>query len=66
MTENEVNPPINNDPMEKRNEFIDHPLYLSFNEVCIHCADQVVEANEKSGDLRRSTWGCEIHICTLY
>ena len=25
MTENDVNPPINNDPMEKRNEFIDHP-----------------------------------------
>ena len=28
MTENDVNPPINNDPMEKRNEFIDHPSYL--------------------------------------
>ena len=27
MTENDVNPPINNDPMEKRNEFIDHPSY---------------------------------------
>ena len=26
--ENDVNPPINNDPMEKRNEFIDHPSYL--------------------------------------
>ena len=25
MTENDVNPPINNDAMEKRNEFIDHP-----------------------------------------
>ena len=29
MTENDVNPPINNDPMEKRNEFIDHPSYKS-------------------------------------
>ena len=28
MTENDVNPPINDDPMEKRNEFIDHPLYI--------------------------------------
>ena len=28
MTENDVNPPINNDPMEKRNEFIDHPSYI--------------------------------------
>ena len=28
MTENNVNPPINNDPMEKRNEFIDHPSYV--------------------------------------
>ena len=28
MTENDVNPPINNDPMEKRNEFIDHPSYF--------------------------------------
>ena len=30
MTENDVNPPINNDPVEKRNEFIDHPSYLCF------------------------------------
>ena len=29
MTENYVNPPINNDPMEKRNEFIDHPSYYT-------------------------------------
>ena len=29
LTENDVNPPINNDPMEKRNEFIDHPAYNS-------------------------------------
>ena len=29
MTENDVNPPINNDPMEKRNEFIDHPSYIT-------------------------------------
>ena len=29
MRENDVNPPINNDPMEKRKEFIDHPSYLS-------------------------------------
>ena len=28
MTENDVNPPINNDPVEKRNEFIDHPRRL--------------------------------------
>ena len=28
MTENDVNPPINNDPMEKRNEFIDPPSYM--------------------------------------
>ena len=28
MTENDVNPPINNDPMEKINEFIDHPSYV--------------------------------------
>ena len=28
MTENDVNPPINNNPMEKRNEFIDHPSYV--------------------------------------
>ena len=28
MTENGVNPSINNDPMEKRNEFIDHPSYI--------------------------------------
>ena len=28
MTEKDVNPPINNDPMEKRNEFIDHPSYV--------------------------------------
>ena len=28
MTENDVNPPINHDPMEKRNKFIDHPSYL--------------------------------------
>ena len=27
MTENEVNPLINNDPMKKRNEFIDHLSY---------------------------------------
>ena len=27
MTENDVNLPINNDPMENRNKFIDHPLY---------------------------------------
>ena len=27
MTGNDVNPPINNDSMEKRNEFIDHPSY---------------------------------------
>ena len=27
MTENDINPPINNDPMEKRNGFIDHPSY---------------------------------------
>ena len=32
MTENDVNPPINNDPMEKRNKFIDHPLYTGLNE----------------------------------
>ena len=29
MTEDDVNPPINNDAMEKRNEFIDHPSYMS-------------------------------------
>ena len=29
MTENDVNPLINNDPMDKRNEFIDHPSYLA-------------------------------------
>ena len=29
MTENDVNPPINSDPMEKRNEFIDHPSYIA-------------------------------------
>ena len=29
MTENDVNPHINNDPMEKkRNEFIDQPSYM--------------------------------------
>ena len=28
MTENDVNPYINNDPMEKRNKFIDHPSYM--------------------------------------
>ena len=28
MTENDVNPPINNDPMEKRNKFINHPSYM--------------------------------------
>ena len=28
MTENDVNPHIDNDPMEKRNEFIDHPSYI--------------------------------------
>ena len=28
MTENGVTPSINNDPMEKRNEFIDHPSYI--------------------------------------
>ena len=28
MTENDVITPINNDPMEKRNEFIDHSSYL--------------------------------------
>ena len=28
MTENDVSPPINNDPMEKRNKFIDHLSYL--------------------------------------
>ena len=33
MTENEVNPSINNDPMEKRNEFIDHPSYIQA--ICI-------------------------------
>ena len=27
MTKNDVNPSINNHPMEKRNKFIDHPLY---------------------------------------
>ena len=27
MTENDVTPPIYNDPMEKRNKFIDHPSY---------------------------------------
>ena len=30
MTENDVNPPINYDPMEKRNKFIDHPSYVHF------------------------------------
>ena len=30
MTENDANLPINNDPIEKRNEFIDHPSYLYF------------------------------------
>ena len=30
MTENDVNPPINNDPMEKRNEFIGHPSDMCF------------------------------------
>ena len=29
MTENDVNPPINSDPMEKINEFIDHPSYIA-------------------------------------
>ena len=28
MTENDVNPPINNDPMEKRNKFIELPSYI--------------------------------------
>ena len=28
MTENDVNPPINNGPMEKRNKFVDHPSYI--------------------------------------
>ena len=28
MTENDVNPLINYDPMEKRNEFIDHTSYM--------------------------------------
>ena len=28
MTENDANPPINYGPMEKRNEFIDHPSYI--------------------------------------
>ena len=28
MTENVVNPPINNDPKEKRNELFDHPSYI--------------------------------------
>ena len=36
MTENDVNPPINNDPMEKRNELFDHPSY-----VCIENPSQV-------------------------
>ena len=30
MIEDDVTPPINNDPMEKRNEFIDHPSYLTY------------------------------------
>ena len=36
MTENDVNLPINNDPMEKRNEFIDHPSYLSSQAYPLH------------------------------
>ena len=28
MTENDVNPSIDIDPMEKRNEFIEHPSYM--------------------------------------
>ena len=28
MIENDVNQPIKYDPMEKRNEFIDHPSYI--------------------------------------
>ena len=27
MTENDLTPPIDNAPMEKRNKFIDHPSY---------------------------------------
>ena len=30
MAENDVNPPLNNDPVEKRNEFIDHPSYFGY------------------------------------
>ena len=35
MTENDVIPTINNDPMEKRNEFIDQPSYIIFWLRCI-------------------------------
>ena len=29
MIEKDANQPIKNDPMEKRNKFIDHPSYLN-------------------------------------
>ena len=46
MTENGVNPSINNDPMEKRNEFIDHPSY-AHRMFCINNVSyRIVQINE--------------------
>ena len=56
MTENDVNPPITNDPMEKRNEFIDHPSYLRFNfqenNITLACNACHLFAGLKSGEDR--------------
>ena len=48
MIENEVNQPIKYDPMEKRNEFIDHPSYVApfayetFRYMCIYFPRNVI------------------------
>ena len=52
MIENDVNPPINNDPMEKRNEFIDHPSYVRKWQQDVACIKPNKVTNEDTIELR--------------
>ena len=44
MTENDVNPPFNNDPMEKKKQIYQSPLVLTYNKL-ITDIDKIFSTN---------------------
>ena len=55
MTKNDVSPPINNDHMEKKNKFIDHPSYF-----------HTSWGSGETAWMRRLAWAFAGRLCDKY